>query len=173
VAEGYGNVTAESLAEANNLESPELILRVGESLALPEDAYGTAPPDALNPGTACLEYTVPASVFDEIINGAAATPTPPAEVSNQVTIEANANDWVVNADGQTSAPNEGVVSVRRGTRISFGSKVGLHTVTLNGEQEGDDINAGESIEVTFDEPGQFKITCDYHPDMLAWVFVEE
>lgn len=171
VAEGYGNVTAESLAEANGLERPDLILRIGEQLRLPEDAYGTAPPDAINDGKACVEHAVPGRIYEEIFGGAE-TPTPPASTANQVQVEGNANDWVVIADGNRSAPNEGVVAVARGTRIPFLSVQGLHTVTINGEQEGDDINTGQRIEVTFSEAGQFKITCDYHPDMIAWIFVQ-
>ena len=32
--------------------------------------------------------------------------------------------------------------------------------------------AGDKRSITFNEAGKFTITCDYHPAMFAWVWVE-
>jgi LysM repeat protein/mono/diheme cytochrome c family protein/plastocyanin len=68
VAENYGNVTGASLAEHNELDTT-FSLRVGQQLGLPEDAYGSAPPDAINQGTACVQYAVPNSIYEGIVTG--------------------------------------------------------------------------------------------------------
>jgi plastocyanin/LysM repeat protein/mono/diheme cytochrome c family protein len=68
VAEGYGNVTPEALAEHNEL-TVEDTLRVAQQLGLPPAAYGSAPPDAINQGTACVQYTVPNSIYEAIRTG--------------------------------------------------------------------------------------------------------
>jgi plastocyanin len=94
-----------------------------------------------------------------------------------VEIVANSNDWTVIADGETSAPNEGAVSVAPGTTIDFRVAVGMHTITLGIDDEEEVVNPdfadGDTDTVTFDDPGTFAILCDIHPDMLAWVFVQE
>lgn len=68
VAAGYGNVTGASLAEANGLAT-NVSLRIGQSLSLPEDAYGSAPPDTINRGTACVQFAVPNSIYEAIVGG--------------------------------------------------------------------------------------------------------
>lgn len=177
VAAGYANVTAESLAEANGIEDPASRIAISTSLALPEDAYGTAPAtDAINPGTACVQYTIPNSIFErEFGAGGDTAIEPPEQVSTSVEIIANANDWVVVADGQSSAPNQGVVKVRQGTQINFRGAVGLHTITVNDKKDNGDLRQGETRNLTFPYPAgnsPFTIKCDYHPDMVATVFVE-
>jgi LysM repeat protein/plastocyanin len=67
-ASAYGNVTGESLAEHNELDTT-FSLRVGQQLGLPEEAYGSAPPNSINQGTACVRYAVPASIYDGIVTG--------------------------------------------------------------------------------------------------------
>jgi LysM repeat protein len=170
VASAYSNVTARSLAEANDVDE-DAVLRVGTSLKLPEDAWGSAPAGSPNDGTACVQYAVPASVFDQL-SGKSETPEAPAEVSKEVSIVANANDWTLTADGTAQAPNKGVASIAVGTAVKFTNAVGLHTITSNGEKDGADFKVGEQRTLTFGEAGTFKITCDYHPDMLAWLFVK-
>lgn len=68
IAKGYGNVTGQSLADKNGLD-PSTVLRVGQEMTLPEDSYGTAPPDAINSGMACVQYAVPNNIFDQITGG--------------------------------------------------------------------------------------------------------
>jgi LysM repeat protein len=170
VAGGFGNVTPERLAEVNELDA-ELVYPIGTTLVVPEEAYGSAPPDAINPGTACIQHAVPQSVFAEI-GGTAFEPTRPEAESNEVVIEANSNDWIVVADGEASEPNEGVALIAAGTQVRFVNNAGLHTISPNGEKEGDNFEEGEERTITFDEPGEFEILCDFHPDMFAYLYVE-
>jgi LysM repeat protein len=170
VAAGYGNVTADSLASKNGLKATD-VLRIGTQLKLPDDAWGSAPPDAKNPGTACVQYAVPKSIF-ESISGTQAAVTAPPTVSKDVKIEAHANDWTVTADGTAQPANKGVVLIAKGTAVAFDSIVGLHTITINGKKDGDNLKQGDKRTITFNDSGTFKITCDFHPDMLANVFVQ-
>lgn len=172
VADSYGNVTAQSLATKNNIK-PTDTLRIGLQLHLPDDAFGSKAPDAKNPGTGCVQYTVNKDVFANIVgSGTTEAITPPTTVSKDVKIDAHANDWVVTADGTASAPNKGVVSIAKGTAVLFDSVVGLHTITSNGKKDGADIKQGDTRTITFNDAGTFKITCDYHPSMLATLFVQ-
>ena len=36
---------------------------------------------------------------------------------------------------------------------------------------GDDTASGEAVEVVFDEPGGYDVTCDHHPGMRAFIYV--
>ncbi|MCX7668913.1 MAG: LysM peptidoglycan-binding domain-containing protein [Anaerolineae bacterium] len=173
VAAGFANVTAATLAEANGIQ-PNSILAIGTALKLPESAWGTAPPDAINPGTACVQYAIPNAVFETLPGlGTPVTIEKPAEFSTQVTIEAHANDWTVVADGQRKQPNQGGVKVKPGTSITFTSVVGLHNIVFNGEVQGADLRQGDTRQITMNTPGELKGTCDYHPPMLAYIWVEE
>ncbi len=171
VAKGYGNVSADSLATANSVEANS-VLAVGTALKLPEDAYGSAAPDAKNLGTACVQYAVPANVFDENILGNTTPVTKPPTKSTAVKVEAHANDWTLTADNAAQPANKGVALVAKGTSITFDSVVGLHTITLNGTKDDGDLTQGTSRTLTFNDPGEFTITCDYHPPMKATIFVE-
>ena len=58
--------------------------------------------------------------------------------------------------------------------MTFENVVGLHDIEIDGEQQGEDFEgAGVTRTFTFDSPGEYRITCGYHPDMLAMVFVTE
>jgi len=176
VANTYSNVTADSLAGANGIP-PDDVLEIGTPLKLPDDAWGTSPGlGTRNPGTACVQYAVPATVFDSIMGNAPAAagkPQVPATASTDVKVEAHATDWTVTADGQAQAINKGVVLVAKGASVPFTSVSGLHTITLNGKNDpGGDLKQGTSRTITFSEAGDFKVTCTYHPDMLAWIFVK-
>ena len=170
VAEGYGNVDADSLAQKNGVQANS-ILAVGTALKLPDDAFGSAAPDAKNLGTACVQYAVPAKIYDTIIGKVEAV-VKPETPSTAVKIDAHANDWTVNADGAAQPANKGVVLVKAGTAVDFDSVVGLHTITINGAKDDGDLKQGDKRTITFNDPGEFKITCDYHPPMFATVFVE-
>ena len=175
VANTLSSVTPESLGEANKVAG-DAVLRIGTVLKLPEDAWGTAPPDTKNSGTACVQHAVPASVFQTLPGVGTGTPapavTPPATASKEVKIDANANDFIFTADGAKQPANKGVVLVAKGTAINFAGVAGLHTITFNGKKDGDDLKQGQSRSVTFNTAGQFKLTCDYHPDMVGDIFVQ-
>ena len=173
VASGYGNVTAASLGEANGVEA-EAILPIGKSLHFPADAWGAAPSDELNPGTACVEHTVSSSAFNTISGADPIVIDEPNAVSTDVVILAHDNDWTVVADGEARPPNRSGVKVTAGTTVTFENVVGLHDIEIDGEEQGDDLEeVGETRTFTFDAPGEYRITCSYHPDMLAVVFVTE
>ncbi len=173
VAAGFGNVTAASLGAANGVEA-DAVLPIGKSLTMPEDSWGAAPSDELNAGTACVEYTVSSSAFNTISGADPIVIDEPNAVSNEVVILANDNDWTVVADGEAGTPNRTGVKVPAGTEVTFENVVGLHTITIDGQQEGADLEqSGETRTFTFSSPGEYRITCDYHPDMLAVVFVTE
>lgn len=174
VAAGYGNVTAGSLGDANGLAS-DAVVQIGQTLKLPNEAWGTAPADTKNDGTGCVQYAVSTTMFETIISGKAPAgekPAVPETPSKEVKIDAHANDWTVVADGTAQAINKGVVLIAKGTSIAFDSVVGLHTITINGTKDNGDLKQGDKRTITFDKEGDFKITCDYHPDMLSWVFVQ-
>ncbi|WP_322796713.1 LysM peptidoglycan-binding domain-containing protein, partial [Tepidiforma sp.] len=172
VAAGFANVTAATLAEANGVEANS-ILAIGTTLKLPDSAWGTAPPDAINPGTACVQYAIPQAVFETLPGlGTPVAIEKPTEFSEQVVFEAHASDWTIVADGQRKQPNQGGVLVRAGTTITFTSVVGLHNIVFNGEVQGDDIRQGDTRQITMNTPGEYKVTCDYHPPMLGYIWVE-
>ncbi len=172
IAGGYGNVFPDTLAAKNGIKETDLVA-IGTQLKLPDDAWGGLPGDSRNPGTACVQYAVSNNAFLQVSGAATAVPvTQPPTASKDVKIDGNANDWTVTADGTKQAANKGVVLVAKGARIAFTSVVGLHTITSNTKKDGADLKAGDSRTITFNDAGQFKITCDYHPDMVANVYVQ-
>ena len=98
----------------------------------------------MNSGIACIQDALPPSVFDTLPG--LGEPLPPIEdpgfVSSEVEILAYETSWVIVADGVELEPNRGGVRVKINTEIPIVGMVGLHTVTLNGEKEGDDFDAG-------------------------------
>ncbi|MEO9255830.1 MAG: LysM peptidoglycan-binding domain-containing protein [Tepidiformaceae bacterium] len=176
VAKGYSNVTADSLAKANDIVPADSNLRIGLKLNLPADAWGSAPPNTINQGTACVQHAVPQSTFDKLPGLSTATPaaaaTPPATQAKNPSVEAHADDFTITADGTAQAPNLGVVLIAKGTTVPFVNKVGLHTIDLNGVQQGDNFKQGETRQITFNTTGEIKVTCSFHPDMLIDVFVQ-
>ena len=175
LAKTYSNVTADSLGQANGVPANSII-RVGTKLVVPPDAWGSAPPDTKNNGLACIQYAVPSSVFQTLPGigtpAADTTPTAPATVAKDVEIDAGATDWTVVADGTKSDPNKGNIAVAAGTAVKFVNKLGLHTITINAKQDGDLFKQGDTRTITFKDAGKFKITCSFHPDMLAFITVQ-
>lgn len=82
-------------------------------------------------------------------------------------------DTVSMANNQFSP---GSLTVAAGTTVTF-TDTGSHTVTegSNGTPVDDPIvdeTGGADIEVTFDEPGTYSITCKIHPEMNMTITVE-
>jgi len=175
LAKTLSNVTAASLGKVNGID-PAAIVAIGQSLKIPEDAWGTAPPDTKNAGTACVQHAVPNSVFQSLPGVGTGTPvagpTPPAAVSEKVLIETNTNDFTMTADGTKQAANKGVAAIKKGVAVDFSNVIGLHTITVNGKKDNGDFKQGDKRTLTFNDTGTFKLTCDYHPDMLAYIFVQ-
>ena len=80
----------------------------------------------------------------------------------------------VSLAGFAFSPSE--LTIQAGTTVTF-TDTGGHTVTegTDGEAVDDPIvdeQGGSDIEVTFDEPGTYNITCKIHPDMNMTITVE-
>jgi plastocyanin len=100
--------------------------------------------------------------------GAVATPSPTAEADGGET-----GDTVSLAGNQFSPSS---LTIAAGTTVTF-TGTASHTVTegSNGEAVDDPIvdeTGGADIEVTFDEPGRYNITCKIHPQMNMTITVE-
>ena len=52
------------------------------------------------------------------------------------------------------------------------SETALHTVTINGKNESGNMKKDTVFQWTPPGAGEYKITCDFHPDMLAYIFVQ-
>jgi len=80
----------------------------------------------------------------------------------------------VSLSGNTFSPS--TLTVPAGTTVTF-TDTATHTVTegTNGTAADDPIvdqSGGSDIEVTFDEPGPYSITCRVHPEMNMTITVE-
>lgn len=172
-ADGYSNVSAESLAEANGIAADDQPV-VGKSLEMPEDSWGTAPPSTVNDGAACIQHVVAQNIYDDITGGGAGFERP-EEFSQEVSVTAGANDWTVTADGETQEPNAGSVLMATGTTVTFENTEGVHTITVDDETVVDvpDFPTGSTQTLTFDTAGEFDILCDLHPAMQARFYVED
>ena len=112
-------------------------------------------------------------------NGGAATSAPAddggaATETAAPTDDAAADGDTVSLAGQAFSPTS--LTVAAGTTVTF-TDTGGHTVTegSNGTAVDDPIvdeTGGADIEVTFDEPGTYSITCKIHPDMNMTIRVE-
>ena len=120
-----------------------------------------------------------------------AAPLPPsAEVTATVTATAEASSTPTATQSAAAATEEvtvegsqflpGELTVAAGTVVTFVNLDSFaHTVTEGaGGQAADDPTADEmleadaSVEVTFDEPGTYEITCRFHPTMQMTIVVE-
>ncbi|MFQ5352955.1 MAG: LysM peptidoglycan-binding domain-containing protein, partial [Candidatus Binatia bacterium] len=78
----------QAFADENGFD-PNNVLRIGQTLKIPPDAWGVTPSGTPNNGTACIEHAVPASVNADL-TGASKPPEPPAQLSTDVEIVAHA-----------------------------------------------------------------------------------
>lgn len=77
----------------------------------------------------------------------------------------------IDQDGLKFSPNS--LTVAPGETVYFtNSESALHTVNIEDENVSGDMRRGAVFVHTFDEPGEFKITCEYHPQMRSTVTVE-
>ncbi len=174
IAKTYSNVTAEELATAQNPPAEaNALYAIGTILRLPETARGTAAPDAINSGSACIEHAVPPSKLPDILGVKKGPPPVPAAVTKLLLIESNANDWTFTADGTAQAKNQGAALVAKGTTVQFKNIIGIHTITIGGKKPGVDfVKVNETQQFAFNDAGTFEITCDVHPAMTGYVFVQ-
>src|SRR5262245_58562664 len=72
----------------------------------------------------------------------------------------------IDHDDLKFSPND--LTVRAGTEVVFkNSETALHTVTINKKNESGNMKKSGEYRWTPSEPGTYKITCDYHPQMRA------
>lgn len=65
------------------------------------------------------------------------------------------------------------LTARVGQEIWFAnSESALHTVTINGTNESGSMKKGTTFTWTPATPGEYKITCDFHPQMKATITVD-
>lgn len=77
----------------------------------------------------------------------------------------------IDQDNLTFKP--GKVTVKAGEKILFkNSETALHTVTINGKNESGNMKKNEKFVWTAPKAGEYKVTCDYHPQMNATITVE-
>lgn len=110
-------------------------------------------------------------------SGSAASSAPAADGGDGgggATDGAGAAGETVSLAGFAFSPSE--LTISAGTTVTF-TDTANHTVTegTDGEAVDDPIvdeDGGSDVEVTFDEPGTYNITCKIHPDMNMTVTVE-
>lgn len=65
------------------------------------------------------------------------------------------------------------LTVDTGETVYFSnSESAVHTIDANGENISGDMRKGDVVAFTFDTPGEYTITCPYHPQMRATIVVE-
>lgn len=66
------------------------------------------------------------------------------------------------------------LTAKPGETVYFvNSEAAIHTVTINGKNESGTMNRNDLFEFAFQEPGTYKITCDFHAQMKATITVAE
>ncbi len=92
----------------------------------------------------------------------------PAASAGAVTIPAGAPE--VDQDGLAFKPTE--LKAKSGEKVYFkNSESALHTVTINGKNESGNMKKGDIFVWTSGPAGEYKITCDYHPQMKATITI--
>lgn len=78
---------------------------------------------------------------------------------------------VVDQDGLKFKPNH--VTVGAGTTVYFtNSERAPHNVVLDGEDLSGKMEKGDVFAWTFDDPGEYRLSCAYHPQMRVTVQVD-
>ncbi|MEJ5220625.1 MAG: cupredoxin domain-containing protein [Tepidiforma sp.] len=63
--------------------------------------------------------------------------------------------------------------VKVGETVYFkNSETALHTVNIDGKNVSGNMKKNDVFTWVFQEPGSYKITCDYHPQMKATITVD-
>lgn len=78
---------------------------------------------------------------------------------------------VVDQDGLKFRPNS--ITVASGTPIYFtNSERAPHNVVLDGDDLSGTMEKGDVFVWTFDDPGEYRLSCGFHPQMKVTVTVE-
>lgn len=78
---------------------------------------------------------------------------------------------VVDQKSLKFSPNK--VTVKAGDTVYFkNSETAIHNVSIDGEDVSGTMRRGAIASYTFESAGEYKITCQFHPQMKATVVVE-
>lgn len=65
------------------------------------------------------------------------------------------------------------LEVKVGDKVYFrNSEAAIHTVNVNGKNLTGNMKKGDVYVWTAESPGEYKLTCDYHPQMRATITVK-
>jgi LysM repeat protein/mono/diheme cytochrome c family protein len=187
IAKTFSNVTAASLAEAQDPPvEPETVFPVGAQLILPADAWGSTPPDTINQGTACLQYTVQQSTYEAIIGGG-----PIGGKEFQGTVEALNTQFLQTSITLPPKTEVTIVfdnqdsGIQHNIQFFEGSTPGQGDF-LTGCSDGCDPATGDQVRTevaagpiqhtfTFTTPdvGDYSYNCVIHPNMKGKLTIEE
>jgi len=112
-----------------------------------------------------------------LLLAACASSTPSADTGttpSATTADGGGGGETVSLSGNVFSPSS--LTIASGTTVTF-TDTATHTVTegTDGEAVDDPIvdeSGGADIEVIFDEPGTYNITCKVHPEMNMTITVE-
>jgi len=97
-----------------------------------------------------------------------ATPTAPAK-SAPVKVH---TEHAAEIDQQKMTFTPARVSIKVGETVLIkNSETAIHTGNINGKNITGNMKKGDSIPWTATEPGEYAVTCDYHPQMKATIVV--
>lgn len=93
--------------------------------------------------------------------------------SGRATAVAGVPDGAPFIDQNNLKFNPGTLTAAVGEVIYFkNSETALHTVTINGKNESGNMKKDVVFSWTPPGPGEYKITCEFHPQMKATITVE-
>ena len=121
-----------------------------------------------------LRQIAAAGVLGLVLAGALSACSNAKETSSgRATAEAGVPDGAafVDQDNLKFSPTELTVSASEPVYFK-NSETALHTVSINGENESGSMEHDDVFEWAPPGPGEYKITCDFHPQMKATITVE-
>jgi plastocyanin len=79
---------------------------------------------------------------------------------------------LINQDNLKFSPSK--LTIALGEEVYFkNSETAVHTVTINGKNESGTMKKDDVFSWTPAKTGEYKITCDFHPQMRATITVQE
>ncbi|MBE7519898.1 MAG: cupredoxin domain-containing protein [Thermoflexaceae bacterium] len=86
-------------------------------------------------------------------------------------VEIPAGAPMVDQDDLTFIPNK--LTVKVGEKVYFkNSETAIHTVTINSKNVSGNMKENDVVIWIPEKSGDYKVTCDYHPQMKATITVE-
>ena len=125
----------------------------------------------LTVGTASLAVTVACG------GGSATSPAAQVEYKSGGNVATSGTvaphtDHVAEIDQQNMAFMPARVSIKVGETVLIkNSETAIHTGNINGKNITGNMKKGDSVAWTGNAPGEYKISCDYHPQMAATITV--